>query len=114
MLDCLGRDEAPFLSALLYTQVLDDAEPDERKLGIGAGLVWGASAEATVVYEDRGISHGMRLGIERAHAAGRDVIFRKLPGYDEDDFTDGAAAECCRFHYLGGARSEECRSASSK
>ena len=30
----------------------------ERELGISAGLIWGACAEATVVYTDRGISKG--------------------------------------------------------
>ncbi len=41
--DCFLRKEAPFASHLLYTQpgVLDDNVPDERELGIEAGLVWG-------------------------------------------------------------------------
>lgn len=44
--DCLLRGEAPIASHLLYTQpgVLDDDRPEERKLGIEAGLVWGALA----------------------------------------------------------------------
>lgn len=77
--DCLKRNEAPFASHLLYTMVLDDHEPTERHLGIEAGLAWGAVADATVVYTDRGISEGMQKGIARAEAEGRPVEFRTLP-----------------------------------
>ena len=34
MKDCLNKGEAPFLSHLLYTQVLDDDVKEERALGI--------------------------------------------------------------------------------
>ena len=80
MHDCLMRGEAPFASHLLYTQphVLDDKVPEERKLGMEAGFVWGEIAEATVVYEDYGITPGMQKGIERALAHGRPVEYRKL------------------------------------
>jgi hypothetical protein len=64
------------VSHLLYTQALDDGVPEERRLGIEAGLAWGAVAEATVVYTDRGVSRGMQIGIERALAEGRPVEFR--------------------------------------
>ena len=75
------RGEAPFASHLLYTQpgVLRDEVDEERSLGIEAGLVWGAGADATVVYEDLGISGGMRMGIDRAKAEGRPVEMRRLP-----------------------------------
>ena len=78
--DCLLRGEAPLASHLLYTQegVLDDDVPGERALGIEAGLVWGALATATVVYTDLGVTRGMQQGIERAHAEGRMVIYRRL------------------------------------
>jgi len=80
--DCLRRGEAPLASHLLYTQpgVLDDDDPAERALGIEAGLAWGAFADATVVYQDLGISRGMQQGINRADAEGRDVEFRWLDG----------------------------------
>src|SRR5262245_4195357 len=78
--DCLKRGEAPFASHLLYTQpgVLRDGVKLERELGISAGLVWGACAEATVVYTDRGISAGMLRGIEHAEKIGRPVERRSL------------------------------------
>lgn len=80
MRDCLMRGEAPFASHLLYTQpgVLDDNIQEERALGIHAGLSWGLNADATVVYTDRGVSRGMRQGIERADDTGRPVVERKL------------------------------------
>jgi hypothetical protein len=77
-MDCLRRGEAPWASHLLYPQVLQDSRADERALGIAAGLAWGEVAEATAVYTDRGISAGMRLGIEAAKAAGRAVEYRSL------------------------------------
>lgn len=80
MWDCLSRGEAPWASHLLYTQVgvLDDSDPVQRARGIEAGLLWGKHAEATVVYTDRGISAGMRQGIQRAIAEGRPVEYRTL------------------------------------
>lgn len=78
--DSLLRGEAPIASHLLYTQpgVLDDQIPEERQMGIDAGLAWGVEAEATVVYTDYGISRGMRYGIERAEREGRVVEYRSL------------------------------------
>lgn len=80
MRDCLLRGEAPYASHLLYTQagVLDDTIPDERSLGMRAGIAWGLKAEKTVVYCDRGISGGMKWGIEKAEQAGRPVEYRHL------------------------------------
>lgn len=79
--DCLLRGESPYASHGLLTQpgVLDDTVPSERALGIEAGLAWGAVAELTVIYEDHGISEGMKLGIARAIAEGRPVEYRRLP-----------------------------------
>lgn len=83
--DCLSRGEAPIASHLLYTQpgVLDDDNPEERVWGIQAGFAWSNAAEATVVYDDLGISRGMQYGIERAEREGRPVEYRKLPGFME-------------------------------
>lgn len=80
MRDCLKRGEAPFASHLLYTQpnILDDTIPEERKLGMEAGFTWASTAEATVVYTDRGFSKGMKEGIRRAVAEGRPIEYRKL------------------------------------
>jgi hypothetical protein len=74
---CL-RGEAPLASHLLYTQALDDSDLHERKIGIESGLAWGPVSDATVVYVDRGITSGMRLGIARAKSDGRTVEYRSI------------------------------------
>jgi len=87
MRDCLARGEAPYASHLLFTQpgILDDDIPEERQLGIDAGLLWASAAEATVVYRDRGMSKGMLYGIQNAIKAGRPIEDRWLgePGASE-------------------------------
>jgi hypothetical protein len=78
--DSLMRGEAPIASHLLYTQptILDDNVPKQRNQGIAAGLAWGKVADATVVYTDRGISHGMALGILSAVNLDRPVEYRSI------------------------------------
>jgi hypothetical protein len=80
MADCLRRGEAPFASHLLYTQpdVLRDEVPEERALGIDAGLELGKRADATVVYTDLGLSRGMEYGIAAAEKANRPIEYRSL------------------------------------
>lgn len=78
MHDSLSRGEAPFASHLLYTQVFDDADPEERQIGIEAGLRIGEGAELTAVYGDLGISRGMQYGIAHAEEMGRPVEQRLL------------------------------------
>jgi len=76
----LSKGEAPFAGHLLYPQdgVLDDNKKFERILGIEAALVWGKGAELTAVYEDYGISDGMKLGIERAKKENRPIEYRRI------------------------------------
>lgn len=66
--DSLKRKEAPIASHLLYTQkgILDDDIPEERKMGIDAGLAWKLVADLHVFYIDYGISKGMKYGMEFA------------------------------------------------
>jgi hypothetical protein len=73
---CLKQGYAPFASHLLYTQpgVLDDFIPDERTLGIEAGLFLSeACATHSFFFLDYGMSKGMERGKERALAAGRTI-----------------------------------------
>lgn len=107
MLDCLRRGEAPLASHLLYTQMLDDLKPDERKLGIDAGLAWGAKADATVVYLDRGISRGMQYGIENAKAAGRPIEYRILDASLLQAMDSGITEESRRALDLLAAQAQE-------
>lgn len=79
MSDSLSRGEAPFLSHLLYTQVLDDTDATQRDQGIHAGFAWRSAADATIVYVDRGVSLGMEYGIEAAYRlADHEVEYRQL------------------------------------
>jgi hypothetical protein len=76
--DSLMRNEAPFASHLVYTRVFDDNVATERAMGIRAGFAWGAVAELTAVYTDRGVSAGMLMGIDDAKAAGRPIEYRSM------------------------------------
>jgi len=78
--DALARGEAPLASHLLFTQpgILRDEIAEERSLGIDAGHAWISVADAMVVYKDRGISLGMRQGIQIALKLGILVEYREI------------------------------------
>jgi hypothetical protein len=78
--DALLRGEAPFASHAIYTLpgVLDDADPDQRQLGIQAGFEWRAAADVSIFYIDRGWSGGMRLGREHCEKHGLPYQLRVL------------------------------------
>ena len=65
LLDSLKRGEAPMASHLLYTQVLDDDNPEERDLGINVGIAWQYVVHSVVFYVDLGMSEGMRRAVDR-------------------------------------------------
>lgn len=64
--DSLLRREAPLAAHLLYTQVLHDNDPKDRKAGIEATMSWLYRVEGLIVYCDRGVSSGMKAEIRRA------------------------------------------------
>lgn len=78
--DCLLRGEAPTASHLLYTQkgVLRDDIPEERAVGIAAGLAWRRVADYSVFYTDRGWSNGMLCALESAVEEKRLFFIRGL------------------------------------
>lgn len=80
--DCLVRGEIPFASHLFYTQprILDDNIPEERNLGINAGklMIESLPRISTVVYQDLGISSGMKFGIAHAKEKKRAIEYRTL------------------------------------
>lgn len=81
MKDSLERGEAPFLSHLLYTQVLDDKVYDKRMTGIEAGLAWSSACDGVAVYLDRGVSPGMVLGVLHHWNSRRlPISYRRLDG----------------------------------
>lgn len=101
MLHCLSRGDAPFVSHLLYTQVLDDSRPDHRRRGIVAGLAMGDTCEERWFFTDLGMSTGMREGQKRAIACNQkhrtikigDDWREKYPGKPTQGFADAARVE---------------------
>lgn len=78
MRDSLNRGEAPIASHLLYTQpgILRDEVPEERQLGIDAGLAWRNVAELGAFYVDRGWSAGMLAAREVYEREGKPFAIR--------------------------------------
>lgn len=84
LMDCLKRGEAPIASHLLFPGRLDDNDPEQRRLGMEAGLAWYRVAEACVVYCDRDTSNGMIQGVERAKAWHVPVEYRIIGLWDKN------------------------------
>jgi hypothetical protein len=82
--DCLVRGEAPIASHLLFTQpgILDDKVPEQRDLGIAAGLAWLVHADAMVIYVDRGVSPGMQEAMKAAQRAGVPTELRSIDAFE--------------------------------
>lgn len=80
----LVHREAPFASVELYHRVLNDQVEHERELGMNAGFLWALkTAQRAAVYEDLGVSDGMKRGIHIWSQAGIQIEFRKLgEGWD--------------------------------
>lgn len=78
MRHAISQDEAPFLSHLLYPQVLSDLDPASRRLGIACGFRWMELADKVVIYRDRGISRGMEQAITKATALGKLIEYREI------------------------------------
>lgn len=78
MLDSLSKNECPFASHLLYTQILNDNLGDERATGIALGLEVMKRADLIAVYSDYGISQGMDAGIRIAKEFGIKIEYRNI------------------------------------
>ena len=76
----LHLGESPIASLLTWamSEILDDNNPDERKLGMEAGFAWYKVAEACVVYQDFGISRGMIAGIKKAADKKLPIFYRLI------------------------------------
>lgn len=70
LLDSLSRGEAPFASHLLYTRVLDDTDPIQRRWGMESGFSWHQVADISALYIDYGMSGGMTEGKKIAKSYG--------------------------------------------
>lgn len=68
--DCISRGESPYASHRMLTDCLDDGDPNERRLGIEAGLAWRNVVTLDgfrvkhVFYTDLGWTDGMKLARE--------------------------------------------------
>jgi len=82
--DVLDRGDSPMASHLLMTQAYDDADEDERQLGMEAGWAWMQAAGLVAVYTDLGLTGGMMKGIERASELGTRVEFRELEEWSDE------------------------------
>lgn len=71
-LHVLGLGFAPYASHV-YTQWLDDNDPDQRTLGIQAGFAWAQGVQDVFIGTDLGVSAGMELGLKVHRAAGRTI-----------------------------------------
>ena len=80
MSDSLLRGESPFASHLLYTQILDDNKDIERLTGMSRAFNWYRHADLMAVYTDKGISNGMKMGMEVAEKLGIEMVYRTLDG----------------------------------
>ena len=78
ILDSLHRGEAPFASHRMYTGVLNDQVRAERSLGMMCGVMWGEKADYIAVYDDRGVSDGMKRGIEKWETLEIPIVYRSL------------------------------------
>lgn len=76
--DSLSRGEAPFASHKMYTDSLDDEVFDERCQGMVAGFSWMMKADKVVVYDDYGVSIGMKKGIAMADYYDKPVEYRRI------------------------------------
>ncbi len=87
---CMGwmirNGYALFASHLLYTQegVLDDDVPEERTLGIEAGLMLGRQMQVALLFVDLGVSSGMKRALEYNEEVGRECVRAKLADMDPE------------------------------
>jgi hypothetical protein len=74
----VSNNEIPFASHELYPRLFPDNDPHERQKGIEFGQAWLDNCDMAVVYNDHGVSSGMRSDIEMAHEKGLPVEYRKI------------------------------------
>lgn len=80
--DSLARGEFPYASHVFFARrgLLDDADPNDRCLGMSAGLAWSVRASVFAFYVDRGFSSGMSAAHLAAIKSGAFIVVRRLYG----------------------------------
>lgn len=95
--DCISRGESPYASHRMLPGALDDDNPEERQLGIDAGLAWRRAHWINedgfvrhvipVFYLDLGWSGGMSAALTLYEKEGVHYERRNLP--KDDPFFEG-------------------------
>ena len=65
----------PLASHLLYPRILDDEDPEQRRLGLFFGMVWLDIAQEIWIFSDGTLSKGMRAEYDRAKKRGYKIRF---------------------------------------
>jgi len=81
--DCLNRGESPYASHKMLTTALNDLIPEQRALGIQAGLAWRRRADSRIFYVDLGWSGGMLAACNLYIAEGLSYQIRNLDQLNE-------------------------------
>jgi hypothetical protein len=74
----LTHKEFPYGSHWIAQGILDDTNPDHRKMGIECGFAWACIADKAVFYTDLGMSRGMTAAKEHWAAFGKLIEERAL------------------------------------
>ncbi len=76
--DSISRGESPYASHAFIPRVLNDDNQNERSLGINLGQAWLRRCDFVAVYQDYGISEGMKAGIASAEILGKPIEYRSM------------------------------------
>lgn len=76
--DSIQRGEVPIATHKLYTDVLNDTDPYERRLGMSMLKELIQHTDFSAVYYDLGVSSGMVFGINYALEVGKPIKPRSL------------------------------------
>lgn len=93
LLDSLRRGEAPYASHLLYPQVFDDLDEEQREIGMAAEQEWLKQAEVVALYIDLGISRGMRKAEALAIELNKVTVQRSIVGKNIEGCLDEMLAQ---------------------
>jgi hypothetical protein len=79
----LGAGHAPYASHVFFDQpgLLEDSEPEQRRLGMTVGQLWSVAGDCRWSFEDRGVSSGMALGMAAADQLDQPVAQIFIEGY---------------------------------
>lgn len=106
-LDSLRRGEAPYTPHLLYPQLFpiegEDNSPEDRRLGMRAGKAVLVRCDVLAVYEDLGVSSGMRSEITFASEHGIKIEKRRIGDVQreaEPDYTQPRTSNVAKLEEL--------------